>query len=345
MKQACQLFGLLLLSHAITAQTPPGSPVAALPLVRHWESFTDPNEGSFQLEMPAGWKDTGGLARRNALQYRAWASAISPDGLTILAINDPNEPSYVMPSQLMAAAGLRVGSLYNGGGNTMYLVEPYLNGAQYAASWGQRQLQSLCTDAQVTGSRARPDLAQQIDAFTQSLGIRYDYGEATFSCSRNGIPMSAWVLAGVVALGSAPGSIWYAQTLHAFLAPKPVAGFAAGLLAHMVGSFRATPSWIARQQQTNSDVSRIATQTNAAISKMIVQGFEERGAAMNRSFEEGSRARLGIDVYADQATGTQYTLEDKHRYYWSTPGGKIVGTETADPPAPGYTQMKRVPPQ
>jgi hypothetical protein len=55
------------------AQAPADHAVAALPVVRHWQVFTDPQEGAFQLEMPQGWKVSGGTARRNALQYRTWA--------------------------------------------------------------------------------------------------------------------------------------------------------------------------------------------------------------------------------------------------------------------------------
>lgn len=346
MKSASTAFFLLLSVSSAAAQGIIGQPVAALPVVQQWQIFTDPNEGAFQVEMPQKWKVSGGLARRNALQYRGWSTAISPDGATILAINDPAEPSYVAPSPTLAAAGFRLGSVYNGGGGTTYIVAPYESGVQFTISWGQRKLRDLCTFAKVTSSRARPEISQQINAFSRALGISHDYGESTFTCLKNGLQMTAYVLASTTLIrGGGQGGIWYADTIESFLAPTAVAGPAAGLLAHMVKSVRANPTWMARQSQTSADVSRIVTQSNAAISDSIMHGWEERGAIQDRVMEEGSRTRLGIDVYADPATGTQYTVGNSYSYYWANAGGTVIGTDTATPPGLNFSRLTRVPPQ
>jgi hypothetical protein len=73
------------------------APVAALPLGQ-WTKFIDPNEGSFLMDVPAGWRISGGLARRNALQMWPWISAVSPDGNTVLAFGDPTLQSYTLPN-------------------------------------------------------------------------------------------------------------------------------------------------------------------------------------------------------------------------------------------------------
>ena len=334
---------MLLLSISLApAQGTAGRPVAAIPLVRHWQVFSDPNEGAFQIEMPQGWKLSGGTVRRNALQFRSWVSAISPDGATILGLNDPVEPSYVAPSPLLAAAGLRLGSLYNGGGGTTYIVEPYQTGAQFAVSWGQRKLRTLCAAIKIAGGGARADLSGQINAISRPYGITHDIGEATFTCDRNGIAMTAYAFTGTTRIGG-QGGLWYADIIEAFLAPSPVAGLAAGLLTHMIKSLHANPAWVARQSQTNLDVSRIATQTNAAISDSIMRGWQERGATMDRVMQEGSRARLGIDVYADPASGTQYTVANTYKYYWANASGSVVGTDTDTSPGASFSQLKRVP--
>jgi hypothetical protein len=347
MRQACLTLILIFSGSAAAAQGTTGRPVAAMPVVQHWQVFSDPNEGAFQLEMPQGWKVAGGTVRHNALQYRGWASATSPDGATILGLNDPAEPSYVAPSAMLAAAGFRVGSVYNGGGGTTYIVAPYQTGAQFAASWGQRKLRELCTGIKVTGGGARADLSAQINAYSRPYGITHDIGEATFTCDKNGMAMTAYAFAATTRIGGAggQGGLWYADTIEAFLAPSQVAGLAAGLLAHMVKSVHVNPAWVARQSQTNMDVSRIATQTNAAISDSIMRGWQERGATFDRVMQEGSRERLGIDVYADPATGTQYTVANTNKYYWANASGTVVGTDTDTPPGPSFSRLKRVPPQ
>jgi hypothetical protein len=127
MKRIAILAAFMLVAGRLEAQTP--EPVASLPLVQSWIKFSDPQEGAFAVAVPQGWKAAGGTVRRNALQYRSWVSASAPDGETILAINDPEEWSYVVPTPMLAAAGFREGSLYNGGGGTTYTVARYHDGA------------------------------------------------------------------------------------------------------------------------------------------------------------------------------------------------------------------------
>jgi hypothetical protein len=318
------------------AQTSLGHPVAAIPLVRQWQNFTDPNEGAFRVQMPVGWRNTGGLKRYSALQYRAWTTSVSPDGLTILALGDATEPAYTTPMM-----GFRPGSIYSATG-TYYIVEPLQSGQQYAVSWGERKLRNVCTNVRVTGSRARPDVGRQMAAFA----ITHDYGEATFTCSRDGIDLTAYAFLGITLIRTtAYTTLWYADSMMAFVSPTPVAGVAAGLVAHMLKSMAPNPAWVARQSRTASDVSQIASQANNTISNDIMQGWEQRGAAMDRIMEEGSRARLGIDVYSDPATGTQYTVANTSQEYWVNAAGSVVGTQTNSSPGPGYAKLTRVPPQ
>jgi hypothetical protein len=318
-------------------------PVAAIPIVRHWIRFVDPQEQAFAAEVPQGWRVLGGTVRRNALQFRSWVNATSPDGATILAINDPNEWSYVIPTPMLAMAGFGVGSTYGGGAGTLYTVAPYLNGQQFAMAWTQRKLSTLCTSIKLRSSGARPELTTQINSYAGAFGIRHDAGEATFTCVKGMLAQTAYVLADVVSISGAAGTIWYAETIVGFLSPSPVAGVAAGLLSHMLKSVRINPQWAARQSSMNLQVSQIAARTQAAISDTIMRGWESRGAIIDRAMEEGSRARLGIDLYTDPATGNQYTVANDHNYYWVNPSGTVVGTDTDTAPN-GFSRLSRVPP-
>jgi len=84
----------------------------------------------------------------------------------------------------------------------------------------------------------------------------------------------------------------------------------------MLTSFETRPAWIARQSQTTLDVSHIATEANHAVSRSIVRSGAQRGAALDRSMDAGSRARLGINYFSDPGTGRQHTMENKHHFYW-----------------------------
>lgn len=341
MKHIGLVWLMLAVCGGVVAQTDAGHAVGATPLVRSWQTFTDPNEGAFQVTVPTGWKVMGGTRRRNALQFRAWATTVSPDGGTILSMGDPDEPSYATPMY-----GFAPGSVYAGGGGMQYIVEPLQSAQQYAVTWGSRKLNSLCSSMQVTGSRPRRDLLQQVSAFSRSQGIEHDYGEATFTCEKGGVALSGYVLLGVTLIRTSPQTgLWYAESITDFLAPAKLSGVAAGLLGQMVKSFQPNLQWLARQSQTAVDVSHIATQTNAAISDMIMKGYQERGAVMDRVMEEGSRVRLGIDVYKSPSTGTQYVVDNTQNYYWVNAKGNVMGTGTDTAPGAGFSKMTRVPPQ
>lgn len=332
---------MVLASGAAEAQT--GAPLPALPGVGQWVQFIDPQERAFAIDVPAGWQVQGGTARWNALQYRFWLHVATPDGSTSLGINDPTEYFYIVPTPVLAGSGFREGSLYSPTGVTFYKVAGYRNGAQFAALWGRSKLEQLCGDVRLVMNRAQPELTAEVNQYARILGMSRDAGEAGFTCSAHGLAMTAYVQATVNAVGDQSGGLWWADPIVSFLTPSPMAGIAAGLVAHMLGSARIDPNWLARQADTNMPVSEITTRTNAAISSIITRGWAERGAIIDRVMEEGSRARLGIDVFANPNTGARYVVPSGYDYYWANPAGVVVGTRTDDAPN-GLTRLVHVPP-
>jgi hypothetical protein len=333
-------FAMMSIPMTVAAQP---SPVPAVPVVKQWMSFRDPQENAFTLDVPQGWPVQGGTARRNALQFRNWVQVTAPDGNTVLAINDPTEGSYVVPTQMLAMAGFHEGSIYGGGGGTAYTVAGYRTGAQFAAAYGQAHLREFCQNVSVTDVRGLPQLTQMANAIGSSYGMHHDAGEASFACVRHGVPMQADLLASVLAISGAYGTIWYAEWFYGFVAPTPLAGVAAGTLMHMLQSIQVNPQWVSRTTQTNMDVSHIAAQTNQAISNTLMQAWESKGAVMDRIMNEGSRARLGIDIYRDPASGTEYTVANTYQHYWANAAGVVVGTDTDTAPN-GFSRLARVPP-
>lgn len=319
------------------------TPAAALPVPQAWTTFQDPQEQAFSLEVPQNWRVKGGTLRHNALQFRSWVQVASPDGNTIIALNDPEEASYVAPSPLLEMSGFHVGSLYGGGGGTLYIVKPYQNGAQAAADWGLRQLSRLCAGVTLAVSRELPDLTTAINTAGSRFGLHHDAGDADFTCTRAGIPLRAHVLISVTSIRGPAGAIWYPEWIEGWVAPAPLAGVAAGVVAHMLQSLRINPDWVLNTLHADLAVSRTAARANQAISADIMQSWADRGAIIDRVMDEGSRARLGIDIYRDPATGTTYTVANTHNFYWVNPGGAVVGTETETAP-PGFSPLSRVPP-
>lgn len=314
----------------LAGSTPPsssaGQRVAAMPVVQHWQVLADPNEGSFQVEVPSGWRNSGGLKRYNALQYRAWAAAVSPDGNTILDIGDANEPAYATPM-----IGFAPGSVYDASG-TYYIVEPLQTAQQYVVAWGTRQLKDICTGVKVTANRARPDVAQELGNVATAPGMSETFADATFSCQRNGAAMTAYAFLGVTVLRTtAVTALWYADSMVGFAAPAALADAAGNVLAQMVKSFTLNPQWLARQSQTAAQVSQIATRTNNEISNIIMGGWDLRNGY--------------VHTMVDPSTGAEYDVPDDVSYsnFWVDSSGNVYGSNSGTPPGSGYTALNRGP--
>ena len=106
----------------------------------------------------------------------------------------------------------------------------------------------------------------------------------------------------------------------------------------MLQSIRVNPDWVLHVLHTDLDVSGIATRTNATISDTIMQSWADRGAVIARLMAEGSRARLGIDIDRNPATGDTDTVASTHSFYWANPAGAVVGTDTDAAPS-GFSRL------
>jgi hypothetical protein len=118
------------------------------------------------------------------------------------------------------------------------------------------------------------------------------------------------------------GGIWYSDAMLGFVAPTRLDGLAAGMLAHMLGSLQLNPQWVINVTHMNAEVSQIMAKSNASISDSIMKTWEAKGASFDNAMEEGSRERLGIDVYRNPATGDEYTVPNTSQYYWQNAHGQ-----------------------
>jgi hypothetical protein len=164
------------------------------------------------------------------------------------------------------------------------------------------------------------------------MGISETYGEANFTCQRNGMALTGYAFLGVTVIRTtAYTALWYADSFTAFLAPTPVARVAADLLGHMLITVTPNPQWVARQSQTAMNVSQIATQTNTEISNIIMGSWDLRNGY--------------VHTMVDPATGGEFDIPDdvNYGYYWVDSSGNVVGTDTATSPGPSYTRLNKAP--
>ena len=91
----------------------------------------------------------------NAVEIRAGVDTVSPDGAITLFYSDPNVPIFTVPSPVLEMAGLHQGMVYNPGQGVQLLIEPYMDGEQFAAGWGAQRIAEGCATVSRTWPRAR----------------------------------------------------------------------------------------------------------------------------------------------------------------------------------------------
>jgi hypothetical protein len=196
-----------------------------------WTRFTDPVEHAFTIDVPKGWRVAGGTRRMNAVEIRAGVDAVSPDGAITLFYSDPDVPIFTVPSPTLEMAGLHQGMVYSPGQGVQLLIEPYMNGEQFAAGWGAQRIAEGCANVSRTGEAARPDQSRAIDTTYQQFGITTSIqaGEASFACSLNGAPAAGYVFAATEYVQNETGTMWDVKMLVGFIARQEAAVSAAGL--------------------------------------------------------------------------------------------------------------------
>jgi hypothetical protein len=82
------------------------SGLAAGQVLADWVVVRDTRENAFSIEVPKGWKVSGGAYRLGANNPRFLIDMTSPDGRTNLRVGDSAVPAFTVP-HLGAPEGMR----------------------------------------------------------------------------------------------------------------------------------------------------------------------------------------------------------------------------------------------
>jgi hypothetical protein len=305
---------------------------AAKPInVGGYTRFEDPLEHAFTMEVPADWHTVGGLARRSALQINPFLRSLSPDETTYLLIGEPTLPSYVPPTPMRNALGYREGKMFDSGLGGLSMVLHFMSGGEFARSYGQTVLASLCRDVRFRQSVERPDMAQSADQLVPTpIPSQSSGGEARFSCTHHGHHTEARIEA--VTRTTRDNVMWNVIFLKGFLASSNEADKAEEILTRVGGSFKFDPAWL--QKQSNLD-----QQAAAAINQRMRDFFrQEQGViqklnALDDTFSAMDEIVSGYSTYHDAATGNDFKLGNTDPYKWiDNSTGRIFSTPDAVPP-------------
>jgi hypothetical protein len=349
-RQSETTFSAILSSVRLTGRREPsaGRGAPARPSVT-FVPFQDPNEGAYSLDVPQGWRVSGGLVRKAPVDVRSQVLAASPDNQIQLRIGDADLPPFTVPTPLLAQTGFREGSWYSPGYGVQMQVFRYLGGEQFAAFWVNTKVSGACGNLKMVGGRPLPQTVQAMNAIMARHGSGYvrqrlDAGDVAFRCQQGPMPMAGYLFVATLATGTADGAgTWNVDQLQGYLAATERAGEAQAILAHMVESVRLNPAWVRMQQNITGNVSSIVSETGAHVSKVISDSYWSRQAGEAEMSRRRSNQILGVEDLRDPATGRELKVESGSSYYWIDPRGNVAGTNTDNRPNLEYRELIRLP--
>jgi hypothetical protein len=297
-----------------------------------YETFRDPSEAAFTVEVPRGFDVSGGLVRRSSVEVWPRLEAASPDGMIVVFAGDDDLRTYAVPNPTLEATGFSEGSEYSPGYGVTFVVLPYLSGAEYALEHARRRLG--CEGFEQTGGGERPDLSSRLGAVYAENGFaaqRLEVGEVEFRCRNR--PRAGYLLAGTLLTEAGGIGQWNVQHLYGWRAEPGSEDLARGVMKQIVASFRIDPQWAASQQELTGNVARIVSETSAEISETITSSYEEQQETLDEVYRDWSNYTLGQTDVRDPATGEEFKVESGHNYYWRRAGtDEVVGENVGERP-------------
>lgn len=307
----------------------------------------DPTEGAFAVDVPRGWQVEGGTARLSAVDVRHWVRVWSPDQQIFAFRGDSTLGAFMLPSQLTEMANMREGSVYQGPAGAM-VIRRYLPGVDFVRSY-LGGAQARCPGLRIVDQESFHQSSQQLTGelnrlFGGMAQFRIDAGVVDFACGTSGTVGSVTATTMLTQVtGAASPPTWVVLDISGFVAPVARVPEAAEVVARLQSSFRYDPAWAAQQEQTTQQVSGILQGTQESISRTISQTWQRRSRSLDGVFARGGDARRGTVTIDDPVTGRR-TIANSHRYYWISPQGQIVGTDTDATPGPNYRPLRIVTP-
>ena len=343
------------LQSAAAANSPPAA--APLKFVR----WNEPHEGMFSMAVPQGWQVLGGAYRLSATDVRTGELLSSPDNRIRVMLGDASIPLYIVPSAMLAAAGLHEGGAYMLGDGTRMEIRRYIPGQAYARAYVQAFAQKQCPGLQFESNNARQDLAAKFAQAARAEGIpssQLSAGDAAFTCTLNGAPMKGSLVAATIVPFAGPAPMWSVYRLYGYLAApgfEPVAG---RVVQQALDSVRMNPAWQAQQQQIagnavaadnlrsrqiQSRALAAIQEDQRAINNTIVKGYEERSKVYDEISRKRENAILGTLDVVDPESGTRYKVSNYSDYHWMNNVGVIGGNNTGTSPGPDWRELITLP--
>lgn len=311
-------------------------------------TWQDPRENAFSVEIPQGWKASGGLFRFASVDIRPALEVISPDGKIRITGGDAEIPAFAVPNQMLEWTGFREGSWYSPGYGVTLMVRRYVAGMDFAREYVLTKATRGCVEARITEARDRPEAVQAINALARQYDVpgfstQWTAGEVAFTCRREGRPLHGYYFAATKVSQAYQTAVWNVELLYGYLSASDKVAEAQAALEHLLATFQLNPQWVRMQQNLTAATSQIVTRTHQEISNIISSAYWTRQSVQDELGRRRSNAILGVEDVIDPLTGRELKVESGSSYYWVDHRERIVGTETDVRPSLDFRQLIRLP--
>lgn len=304
-----------------------------------YQKFVDPNQNAFYIDVPVGWKVSGGMVRPIAIDARPWVKVVSPDDLCTIFLGDPAIAPATIPTPLMYKLGFREGSNYNTGYGLRTVVLNYQPASKFVQKYGNMVLKRFARDIAVERVEDHPDIARARNGDAQMSSA----ASAKFTGMYGSTPMVAYFLASTKGQWVSGVGGWWVTLLGGVVTTPGRDQAAIDIFCHMLRSFEYNPQWTGNAIAAAGETSRIVSATNNAISKSISDSYWNRQRVQDRAANNFSNYIRGTQDLQDPTTGTVYNVEYGPKYHWINSGGNILSTDSSEIPGVDWTQMTAPP--
>jgi hypothetical protein len=329
-------------------------PVPPPPAELSFEQFTDPQKGTFYLEVPRGWQVRGGFYHAGLGDRRLFAEVQSPDGISVM-FGDPNFPQIFYHNPMTWGENFVT---YPTGCCFLNLAA---SGKKLASFYFKNVASKRFGPVQVTGERDRKDLVEAGKRKNPQMArMAITVHEVSFRAgARSGRCLASSQSNG----GSFIGDNWIGNVVI-WLAPPGKEALGEKVAMRMIDSFQITPQL---NQIVMQDEAMIAGNGNIAVANQqqwfagqqavhraqqqfgdtITNNYWEQQRSHDRQMaswehsqnvnsqasQNWSDAMLGQQRLYDEAAGKEYSVASGSNYYWvDSATGSVVGTATETSP-------------
>lgn len=309
-------------------------PLAELQFMR----WTDPTENAFTVEVPAGWRASGGIRRSGTTAKTSEIVAQSPDGQIVRSGDTRIPHQFMEPNPTLDNMGYREGQMYPG---TSTPITRFMTGLDFADFYIQSNVGQICNQVQLIRRNNRPDYIQALAS--QGLLLernQYSAGEVIFTCHSGRGPYVGYLFVETSRYNAGVGSMWNVTRLDGFLAPSKLATQADLVLQRLLTSFAMNPVWWAREVGTDARIKENHRRYREFAANLQQQTQNDRWESWRVRTEVTGDMLRGQTQVVDPETGTAYKVEQTSNYYWIDPGREVIaGTNIPYKPTWDFREM------